>query len=344
MVVRITQHNKIMAKNFIHEEAKKRLHEIVEAAQQISHNSIFVHANEILYFSKIHSGIKCACREKPLANNMIPVAKAGSSESEIELDLTSPLFGEVKSQSDLAESIYDDDIVDGDSSEVKVNISSLFGNATECPICFRVGTIPGYQPIGHSRQVFSSVNIENSDGYYLNSSEPISVFECENKKTGFVEFKLTVPLIFHGLQFACYNKRNVLDKNSITLNGFPISEVVLYSHKGKDVTIKVREVDFTHVVFQFKISKIVVKADFPQDQKPRDYNIFDSTQPVSIITDNTIPSISYGDIVIKVGHKNMWKVNDYEFFRMNDKTVIGWNLQARLVQQDEISTMLNVFD
>ena len=53
MVTRIKQHNTISARNFIYEESQKRMYEIVEAAKQISTNSIYVHASPIIYFSKI---------------------------------------------------------------------------------------------------------------------------------------------------------------------------------------------------------------------------------------------------------------------------------------------------
>ena len=343
MVTRIRQHNTIVARNFIHEESQRRMKEVVSAAQQQATNSIFVHATPIIYFSQVKSGIKCSCREKVVVNNQLPVGTPGTASGVVELDLTTPLFGNFQSATDIADELQDDDLIgDETPNQGRLTVSSLFGNATECPVCFRVGTLPGYQPLGYSRQVYTTVNCLDAEGFFIDSSQSISTYVCDDKMGGFVDFKMTVPMIFHEVLFATYNGREIVPAK-LSINGFPVSANLLNNYKGKEVVLRVQGVTFTHCVFQFKLTTGQLKADFPQDQRPKDYSVFDSTQPVQIVTDKSIPNVNNGDIIYKVGYNSFWKVNDFEYFRMNDKTVIGWSLSARLLQADEIQQKLLSF-
>ena len=343
MVTRIRSHNNIVARNFIQEQAQSRMKEIVSAAQQTATNSIFVHATPIIYFSQINTPIKCCCREKVVTNNSLPIGTPGTDAAKVELDLTSSLFGSFQSASSVASEMMDDDIDDNDavetSSSGSIITQSLFGNATECPICFRTGSLPGYQPLGYSRQVFASVNIVDSDGYYVDSSKSVSEINCDDTAAGYVEFSLNVPKVFHDVKVSAYHGKFPIQAK-LEVNDLLISSDVLAAFCGKTVSLKICGVSFTHIVVMFQLSKKKFLADFPQDQRPKDYTMFDSTQPVQIVTDNSIPSINSGDIIYKVGYNTFWKVNDYEFYRMNDKTVIGWNITARLLQADEIQQNL----
>lgn len=343
MVTRIRQHNSIAAKNFIQEEAQKRLNEVVGAAKQMSTNAIFVHATPIIYFSQIKSGIKCSCREKVVVNNQLPIATPGTASANVELDMTTPLFGNFQSATDIANELQDDDLIGDESpNQGRLTISSLFGNATECPICFRVGTLPGYQPIGYTRQVYTTVNCLDSEGYFIDSSQSVSSYTIDDLAHGYVDFKMNVPFVFFEALFATYNLKEVVPAR-MTINGFPVTTNLLNNYKGKEVVLRIQGVNFTHCVFQFKLSSSHLKADFPQDQRPKDYAVFDSTQPVQIVTDSSIPSLNSGDIIYKQSYGTFWKVSDFEYFRMADKTVIGWNITARLLQADEIQQKLMNF-
>ena len=343
MVTRIRNHNSIVARNFIHEQAQSRLKEVVAAAQQTATNSIFVHATPIIYFSQIASTTKCSCREKVVTSNALPITTSDGLNG-VELDLTKSLFGSSQSVASIISDGLDDELVDenegiAEASNGNVLTQSLFGNGTACPICFRAGTIPGFQPLGYNKQVFASVNISDSDGYYADSSKSITELRCDNQVDGYVEFELVIPKIFHEVKLSAYQGTNPI-YSEMTVNGRPISGDSLDAFRGKSAALRISGVTFTHIVVLFKISNKVFKADFPQDQRPKDYTVFDATQPVQIVTDNSIPRINTGDIIYKVGYNTFWKVNDYEFFRMNDKTVIGWNITARLLQADEIQQNL----
>lgn len=346
MVTRVRSHYKIVARNFIYEEAQRRMSEIVGAAQQISTNSVFVHATPILYFAQANTGTKCSCREKVMQINKIPVSTPGTPNSNIELDLTTPLFGGFQSAGSVASELQDDDLIDSSDESPnsgKMTINALFGNSTECPICFRIGSIPGFQPLGYNRQVFSTVNCYDSYGYFVDSSNSVSNYVIDDKVEGYVEFTLQVPLIFHAMAYAVLDMKNIVRTANITSFGEPLTTAVIDSYRGKSLAIRISGESFTHCIFQFKISNKQYLADFPQDQRPKDYAIFDSTQPVQIVMDKSVPTITNGDIIYKSEYKTFWKVTDFDYLRMHYKTVIGWNLSARLVQADEVYQKLMNF-
>lgn len=357
MVTRIRQHNGIAARNFIHEQAQSRLHEVVSAAKEISINSVFVHATPIIYFAKQEGGIACGCREKSLNGDVAPIENAGATDTDYDIQISKPRFGglaESYSKSEktkVAKSNVDDDLdemtlEDEESFDVpnqgNSTFDSIFGNSVACPICMRSGVVPGYQPVGYSRQVFSSVFVESSDGYSLNNALAVPRFEVSVKHSNYVEFRLAIPRSFKSAKFACYEGTNILRDADLEIANHVVSESLLYQLRGREVLLKVRNVDFTHCVFLFQINDDL-KADFPQDSKPKDYTIFDATQPVTIVTSSEIPKLSTSDIIYKVGYDQYWKVNDFDYFRTNDKTVIGWTIQARILQKDELGNLLLKF-
>lgn len=353
MVTRIRQHNGIVARNFIHEQAQARLKEVVTAAQQISTHSVFVHATPIIYFSKQEAGTMCACRKKAVNGDQMPVAASGSLDSEFEIDVEAPLFrGFGSSNREQQPELADDDLdgvaipehIPGNEipNQGTSTFDSIFGNSVACPICFRSGLVPGYQAIGHSRIVLSSVFVSDAVGYSVDSGQTIPKFDMIDKQRNYVEFDLTIPFKFKSVKFAGYDNQQVLRGLQFTINGHLVNESLLYQLRGKEVKLHVSGASFTHCVFMFKINDDV-KADFPQDQKPKDYSIFDATQPITIVTDKSIPKINTSDLIYKVGYDQFWKVNDFDYFRMNDKTVIGWSIQARILQKDEIGQLLMSF-
>ena len=358
MVTRIRQHNGIAARNFIHEQAQSRMKEIVSAAQQISHNSVFVHATPIIYFAKQEGGTLCGCREKSKDNGVAPIENAGETNVDFDIHVERPMFGGLSSmlskseKSKVAKENYDDDLEDifgeGDSenfdnaNQGQEVFDSIFGNSVACPICFRSGIVPGYIPVGYSRQVFSSVFVEDAYGYYINTAKPVPLFEVTDQNSNYVAFRLHVPKFFKEVKFAAYEGQNIIKNVILSIGGYAITEGLLRNFAGKEVILHVSGADFTHCVFMFKINDDL-KADFPQDSKPKDYSIFDATQPVTIVTDKSIPKLSTSDIIYKVGYNQFWKVNDFEYYRMNDKTVIGWSIQARILQKDELGHLLMSF-
>ena len=354
MVTRIRQHNSISARNFIHEQAQARLKEVVVAAQQIATNSVFVHATPVIYFTKQDSGTMCGCRKKVVNGDQMPVDTTGSLNSEYEIDLEAPLFrgfGSSAKEQQPEMSIADDDLDVQNNDNIpntelpnhgNSTFDSIFGNSIACPICFRSGVVPGYQAVGYSRLVFSSVFVEDSVGYSVDSGRSIPRFDLFDKQLNYIEFDLTVPLIFKSVQFAAYDDQTILRKIVFSIDGHIVSETLLHQYRGKTVKLHVSGLSFTHCVFLFKINKDVI-ADFPQDSKPKDYATFDTTQPMTIVLDISVPKISTSDILYKVGYDQFWKINDFDYFRTSDKTVIGWTIQARILQKDEIGQMLMLF-
>lgn len=335
MVTRLRSHYKIQARNFVQEEAEKRMKEIVSAAQQQSSNAIFVHATPILYFMKVESNLICPCRERVVVSDQLPFDVPGTSKTFIDIDATTSLFGSFQASKDILGEMMDDDLVNPDMPSNQVTMPSIFGNATECPICFRTGTIPGYELVGHYRQVLCYC--EDSLGYYLDSSKSVPLYSVDNQEQGYVEFKLNVPLIFSEVKIGVYALReNVTSLAGLKIGNQPLDVGLLEQLKGQTVRLRISKVSFTHAVFQFKTSDTPVLADFPQDQKPQDYNLFDTTQPSQVVMDKTVPDVNNSDLLVKIPYATLWKVSDFEYLRLRDRTVIGWSLNARIVQKDEI--------
>jgi hypothetical protein len=110
----------------------------------------------------------------------------------------------------------------------------------------------------------------NSDGYYIDSSKAVSEVNCDDTVSGYVEFELKVPKVFHDVQFAAYmGKIPIVAK--LEVNELPMRSDILQALGGKSVALRVSGVSFTHIVVMFKVTNKQFRADFPQDQRPTDY-------------------------------------------------------------------------
>lgn len=72
---------------------------------------------------------------------------------------------------------------------------ALGGNTINCPICYRQGYVPAYQPIGYNYQIMTVGNELTYHGYRIAVEEQPHVFERVTDD-GYVDFALTVPRFF----------------------------------------------------------------------------------------------------------------------------------------------------
>lgn len=359
MIKRLTPTYPVHARNFTQFEAQQRLFALAETTKERQRNSIFVHGTSCIYYQKIPHGVTCTCRNKELVKKTptsdggeIQVAETAEqvtspSGTNIEIDFRDPLFGTVEDDANDMLDIMKMDTVDLEVVEEEdINGTDLFGkslfsDSIDCGVCYRSGHLPGYVPLGHSRYLFHTHNVSDMLGYTVDQSTYPTTFSLQSDG-GVVVFDLAVPTIFHDVTYGVFNNNELLNVQVRDLTGQPMTKAFLNSNLGSNIQFQVEDVGtFTHVVFQFRIVETPIFIDFPQNQRNLDLSMFDTVGNVTLVTSDTVPSVNSGDVVFNMENGSLWKITDYEYFRLKDGNVLGWNLTARILQPDETLIRIN---
>lgn len=266
--------------------------------------------------------------------DLITLDSKHTTMGDLEIDLQTPLFGEFQDEERHEPDEIELSTESDDANGTSLFDRTLFTSATDCGLCYRVGHVPGYSPLGYVRWVGATHNTYEVSGYELFQQTYPSTL-VKQIDTGFVKYRVSIPMYVTQVQWAVYNNRERLDNVNLFMYGAPVSMAALTLHRGQEVEILVSATEFTHVVLQFKIIDRDVKIDFPQDQRMLDLTLMDALGSVSLVTGSDVTRVSSGDVIHNLENNSVWKVTDHNFFRTNVGTVMGWTLTARLLQQDE---------
>lgn len=344
---RLTPKYPVKARNFTNQQAETRVFEFAETTKELQRNAISVHGSSCVYFKKILHGDTCTCHAKPIGtrttlpddSEIIKTDKEQNVRSKygrkITIDYSDPLFTkeQAKESIEQEEDVEDDDF---DANGSELFSTSLFGNAIDCGICYRTGNIPAYVPLGHSRYVWHTHNVESMEGYTIDSGLYPSAF-TQQSDDGFVEFRLQVPSTYVDINFAVYNNK---DRLNVPLY-FEDRPLVQTDLSTEELVFRIKNIpEFTHIVMQFQLVQNPILIDFPQNQRGLDLTMFDSLGAIQLVTSDTVPTADSGDVILNLDQNTLWKVTDYNYYELRDGNSLGWNLNARLIQKDE--TLINI--
>lgn len=357
MIRRLTPKYKQHAKNYSYFQANARLFGLVDTKKEQQRNAIAVHGTSCMYFQKILHGNTCTCRSKKTSNKLVlddgtsiidsvsPESLNSVNGSTIDIDFRDSLFNTPDYADELIEDVNNEsveiDLGDDDVNGTTLFSKSLFSDSIDCGLCYRSGHIPGYVPLGHSRYIFHTHNTVDMVGYTTNYSTYPTSFSLM-ADGGFIQFNLSVPIIFKDVSYGVFNNTQILDVDIFDESGQPITLEYLTENSGNTIIFQVENIGtFTHVVFQFRLVDKPILIDFPQNQRSLDVSMFDSVGNVQLVTSDTIPIVGSGDVIVNLESGNLWRVTDYEYFRMNTHDVLGWNITARIIQLDETLIKIN---
>lgn len=330
---------RVHARNYIRDEADKRLKEVTEPYRQQGLNALGVDSYEVLLFLKKMSPSVCTCREIQTETDLgdLPVAnitKSGISETqEITIDWRKPLFGETADghHEDEADDLSQYDFAD---DEPAASANQILESSANCGICYRTGFVPGFELYGKHRVVLTTKDLVNVSSYTIDRSVGPHPFERLHRE-GFVEFELQVPRYFKAAGYSVRNNLEILSDETVYAGDQPLTKGLLQQYAGKVLVVRVRAELFTHLVFVFDLGTEPVRANIAQMSKTTDWTMFNTIGNLNIILPMTIPEVTTGSIIIVPKTGLAVTVTDAQYLRTADKSNLDWSVNTRVLQPQE---------
>lgn len=224
---------------------------------------------------------------------------------------------------------YSESAEDLDGDSYGTSHSALFVN-TDCGICYRTHTLPGYSLYGWTRLVLTSLDSTLvTDGYYVDTNcAPNRLVRLT--KEGFCEFIIRVPLFFKKAYFSLRdNHIDLTNSDSVDLT---LANVI--SNKGKEITVRCTASAFTHLVISFDLGYSIL-ANISQESRVLDWQSFDSLSNLTCNLPYSIPEMRSGDLLYVPSKQTTLKVVDVPQLRTSLGANLDWSVSCRVVQPQE---------
>ncbi len=334
--------NRIHAKNYIQDEADKRLKEVTRPYQQQGLNALGVDYHEVLLFLRKMSSAACTCREvqmeTELGNAPINVTTSGGSH-EISIDWRRPVFGESGEHRFEEEDGTELGDYDFDDSEPVQHANQLIESSADCGICYRTGFLPGYEQYGKRRYVLTTYDIVDQHAYTIRRTSAPHVFQRLHQN-GWVEFEITVPKYFKSVHYSIRNNVELLD-NQITTQSGICDFAYLQANAGKKTRLRVSAEEFTHAVLTFDMGTDTVRANIAQMSRATDWTLFSTIGNINVILPMTIPELTNGSYIIVPKFGIALIVTDVTYLRVADGNNLDWSVNTRVSQPQEAVTRIH---
>lgn len=314
------------AGNFIQNEARNRLVEIINPAQEKLSNALNVDRYlTILYVHKI-SNLLCTCQESQIplpTDKTIPHHISKHTElNEIVIDSRESLFGDKNAFT------HDDE-----SNEYEFNSNNSVYDSPDCGICYRMKFLPGFDLFGYQRSLFTTHDIVDSLSAYIDSTEKPNKINIETIE-GFCEFVLDIPKYFKEVKFSIRNNHEIINANLYTISNDILSLDYLASNCGKQIVFRCKESQFTHIDISFKISNDLY-TNIAQFSKALDYTMLETLSNISVIFDTKIPELTAESFLLLPKKNIMLKISDVNFLREHSNKNMNWETTCRVLQPQE---------
>lgn len=235
---------------------------------------------------------------------------------------------------DLSGDLSLDEIVgDFDASALGITDST-------CPICFGTGYIGGFSLYNGFRLVIPCEEFTlPADGELLIQNTPFSA------KTTYAAADVVLPKGTVSVDaFRLLNGFKIADSFTVLIDGLPVSaNTILAKSDGRKHTVTIvssSRAEFTHLEIQLNLSAESVYMEVPKLNKSSSVSILDSTDPFQILLSPNIPHVDKLDIITESMWGKALMVQDVSWHNTKERQMLGWECNARVVQQQEVFNFL----
>lgn len=236
---------------------------------------------------------------------------------------------------DLSGELSLDEIVgDFDASALGITDST-------CPICFGTGFIGGFSLYNGFRLVIPCEEFSlPADGELLLQNTPFSA------KTSYATAEIVLPKGTVSVDaFRLLNGFKLAEDFTVLLDGLPVStSSVLAKADGRKHIVTIMSAssrsEFTHLEIQLNLSTESVYMEVPKLNKSSSVSILDSTDPFQILLSPNIPHVDKLDIITESMWGKALMVQDVSWHNTKERQMLGWECNARVVQQQEVFNFL----
>lgn len=334
-------------RNSLTTQVQARMDSVMEAHQDKVKNSLAVESLECIVYRRSKIGLPCSCTMIEADDEIDAISAAGKedrrqSRADDVIEFDGGMFGGANS--------FEQDIGSDSTVEVEVGaISSMHsdagyeehamgGNQVNCPICYREGYVPAYQPIGFSLCVLTEKHICKQRGYTEEQTQPCTMRKID--ADGYADFEISVPKYFTRAVIAVRNNTELLPLGtlpSLVVGGkeYPLTKANLAQHRGTRVGLRVRT-DFTHVTCLFDLGANPIMCNVSEETDVLDYDKDLTVANLSIVLPHTVGSLQPLDILVIPKRNYVLMISDTPRKRNAKGVTWEWVVQTRTVQRKEM--------
>lgn len=207
-----------------------------------------------------------------------------------------------------------------------------------CAICFGTGFVSGYTAFNTYRKVLTVNDVELTEATLDVQKSPWSATAKS------FSFSMVLPLGALGLDsFRVYNNCTPLGAN-FTIDLSPASaQQVLNKCDGRPHEIHVtfpQATEWTHIEIQLALSSQSAYFEFPRLNKGSDTSLLEQLDPFSITMGPNVPVLNVEDIIVESVFGKTLIVQNSNWWNDRNRSVLGWECQVRVLQPQEIYTLL----
>jgi hypothetical protein len=234
------------------------------------------------------------------------------------------------------------------------------GDKSPCGICFGTGHVNGYSLSNGKRDILDLSNTYEVRlyGCEINTNTlPHSIDFSLDDKT-YAEWIVPVSYYFHNcVSINCFNNTELTNHFNImvsfdNINWQPASVDLLNTRKQINTVMSVRAypkynnlektIKLTHIEIVWQYSKWP-KAQMSQISQATNYGIFDSVITAEFTFPPTLNLVTKEDAFWESKHNKLWKITDVTDFKTANNNVMGWTVQARVIQEYEQLNILRTY-
>ena len=215
--------------------------------------------------------------------------------------------------------------------------SALLDSTSRCNVCYGIGFVGGFAPQLGWRAILSTrwADLGAVVGTIEVNSVPHSFFATS------VSWELTIPKGFKTLDaFKVWNNFESVSNGQVTIDGIPYSQELLRAFadgRQHTITIEFEELtDFTHIEIQINLSDKTSLIEFPRLTNSSNQAFNDMTGEVTLNASPLVPVLNPGDVIAESTFGKKFVVGDTNYWNDRARNVLGWDVQARVLQPEEM--------
>lgn len=254
-------------------------------------------------------------------------------------------------------------------SEFETPLSS-FDNGM-CGVCFGTGYVGGFNILGGQRHIIepdygvdalSFVEVVKSELPYKwrFNGEALNFSLTNTNDWGFIEWTMTLPYGLDSLDalrvfdnfISLKTPKKLYWYNTLSTNWEPLLSETKYvdqikytilADKGKRVKFRLYMpggTEVTHIEFQYRLSSSNFFAEYPRLTETGDMSLMESMDAVQLVVSPLVIDLKPRDIIVDTVFGKYWKVTNSNYFNDVKRNVLGWDVNARLIQPNEVFRQL----
>jgi len=252
-----------------------------------------------------------------------------------------PTANLILDENDLGEAVDLDSIT-------KYDLGLLGYTDVSCPICFGSGFVGGYSPMGGMRKVFC-FGTDQNDMVLPFDAEIQPIEDIPTVTTRSVEFWMTFPASAAFVDaFQLWNRTEAVplpDQMAFEDTDLELSspkDLLRYCDgKRHKLTFQWENpVTFTHMEIQFGLSGFDANFELPKLSRSSDQSILENTDPFQVVLSPRVPFVQPLDVIVESTHGKVLEVKSVSGWNDRKRTILGWEVDVRPVQPQELFSML----